>query len=84
MIVQENLDVFSRVLKKDGLLRVVSDDRNYIRWSLYQLSKREDFDWTAEVASDWKKAPKDWVSTRYEKKAIREGRTPTYLNYKKK
>ena len=81
MIVQENLDVFSRILKKGGLLRVASDDMNYIRWSLYQLSKHKDFKWTAERASDWQKQPKDWVNTRYEQKAIKEGRKPIYLNF---
>ncbi len=83
MIIEENLDVFSRILKKDGLLRVVSDDRNYVRWSLYQLSKHKDFEWSAKKASDWSKPPKDWVNTRYEQKARREGRKPFYLDYKK-
>ena len=40
------------------------------------LLRSPDFAWTAERADDWRKPWPDFVRTRYEAKAIREGRTP--------
>ena len=53
----------------------------YIRWALQHLSESKDFEWQAEASEDWLKQPEDWVNTRYEQKAIREGRKPVYLRY---
>ena len=39
--------------------------------------------WTAEKASDWLTPFADWPGTRYEAKAIREGRRPTYLTFRR-
>ncbi|MDC1349387.1 tRNA (guanosine(46)-N7)-methyltransferase TrmB, partial [Amylibacter sp.] len=41
------------------------------------------FEWLAESASDWKQPWDDWISTRYELKALRENRTPHYLTFRK-
>ena len=38
-----------------------------------------DFTWTAERADDWRQPFPGWPGTRYEAKAIREGRVPTYI-----
>ena len=35
-----------------------------------------DFTWTAEQADDWRKPWPGFTRTRYEAKAVREGRTP--------
>ncbi len=80
----KNLPVLARLLKSGGELRVASDDMNYIRWSLEHLMKSPDFEWTAETADDWRKPPADWVNTRYEQKALRQGRKPVYLIFKRK
>ena len=40
-----------------------------------------DFDDAQEISGDWDHAPADWISTRYEQKALREGRKPHYLTY---
>jgi tRNA (guanine-N7-)-methyltransferase len=42
-----------------------------------------DFEWTAERADDWRRAWPGFVRTRYEAKAIREGRTPAYFIFRK-
>ena len=34
-----------------------------------------------EASADWHERPEDWPQTRYEAKAIREGRTPCYLKF---
>ena len=44
---------------------------------------RRDFAWTAERADDWRKPWPDFTQTRYEAKAIREGRVPCYLRFRR-
>lgn len=81
---KRNLPILARLLKSGGELRVASDDMNYIRWSLEHLMRSEDFEWTAETANDWRNPPSDWVNTRYELKALRQGKKPVYLIFRRK
>lgn len=74
----------ARLLKPGGTLRVASDIRDYIRWTLMHAQHAPDFEWTAECAADWKTRPEDWPQTRYEAKSRREGRTPAYLVFRRK
>jgi len=74
----------ARLLKSGGVLRVASDIPDYVRWTLMHAQNAPDFDWTAERAADWKERPDDWPMTRYEAKAIREGRAPAYLQFRRK
>lgn len=71
----------ARLLKSGGILRVASDIPDYIRWTLMHARHAPDFEWTAERADDWKRRPDDWPQTRYEAKALREGRKPAYLTF---
>ena len=41
------------------------------------------FQWTAKEAVDWRLPWLDWPGTRYEAKAKREGRTPSYLTFER-
>ncbi|MFC2951139.1 tRNA (guanosine(46)-N7)-methyltransferase TrmB [Marinicaulis aureus] len=74
----------ARLLKSGGELRVASDIRDYIRWTLMHAQQASEFEWTATCAADWKKRPGDWPQTRYEAKSLREGRTPAYLVFRRK
>ncbi|WP_411816705.1 tRNA (guanosine(46)-N7)-methyltransferase TrmB [Hyphococcus sp. DH-69] len=74
----------ARLLKPGGILRVASDIRDYIRWTLMHAQNAPEFEWTARRASDWKDRPADWPQTRYELKSRREGREPAYLVFKRK
>lgn len=73
----------SRLLESGGELRVASDIRDYIRWTLMHIRQVEAFEWTAERQKDWREAPADWPQTRYEAKARREGRVPAYLSFRR-
>ena len=42
------------------------------------------FDWDARGASDWHSPYPDWLTTRYEAKARREGRSTAYLTFRRK
>ena len=79
---RKNLDRFARVLKPGGEFRFASDIDTYINWTLQHILSHGGFDWTAKEARDWHHPWPDWHRTRYEAKAIREGRTPAYLVFK--
>jgi tRNA (guanine-N7-)-methyltransferase len=71
----------ARLLAPGGALRVASDIPDYVRWTLMHARNAAEFAWSAERAEDWRRRPDDWPQTRYEAKAIREGRPPVYLEF---
>lgn len=78
-----NLDRFGRVLKRGGLFRFASDIEHYVNWTLLHLHRHAAFHWTAEEADDWRRPFEGWPGTRYEAKALREGRAPAYLAFRR-
>jgi tRNA (guanine-N7-)-methyltransferase len=74
----------ARLLAPGGQLRVASDIADYIRWTLMHAQAAPAFEWAAERPADWRERPADWPQTRYEAKALREGRRPTYLIFHRK
>lgn len=78
------LEEAARLLRPGGQLRVASDIRDYVRWTLMHVQQASAFEWIAERAGDWKDRPEDWPQTRYEAKSLREGRTPAYLVFRRK
>jgi tRNA (guanine-N7-)-methyltransferase len=76
----ENLDQVFRVLRPGGRFLVASDIPPYIEWTLSHLRAQGGFAWQDETG-DRQKAPEGWPGTRYEAKALREGRVPTYLEF---
>ena len=83
-ISQPNLELLAHVMKSGAELRFASDIDSYINWTLELVLKHKAFQWTGETVNDWKQPWNEWLSTRYEKKAIREGRIPTYLTFQRK
>ena len=79
----DNIARLARVLKAGGEFRFATDWANYAEWTLARLTRAQDFTWTAERADDWRKPWPDFTQTRYEAKAIREGRVPCYLGFKR-
>lgn len=77
----DNLGRLARVLKPGGVCRFVSDSEAYVAWTLRHLLARRDFAWSAECADDWRRPFPHWPGTRYEAKALREGRVPVYLAF---
>ncbi|KEC55734.1 tRNA (guanine(46)-N(7))-methyltransferase TrmB [Bartonella koehlerae] len=80
----KNLNRFARVLKTGKKFRFASDIESYVNWTLYHCSHHHSFEWEAKNPKDWKTPYPLWSGTRYETKALREGRTPTYLTFIKK
>jgi tRNA (guanine-N7-)-methyltransferase len=79
LVSDEMLKELARVMKPGAELRFASDIDNYIGWVLARILRSEDFRWIAERPDDWRKPYEGWPGTRYEAKAIREGRVPSYL-----
>ncbi|RWB75588.1 tRNA (guanosine(46)-N(7))-methyltransferase TrmB [Mesorhizobium sp.] len=79
-----NLDRFARVLKAGGRFRFASDIDSYVNWTLLACRANGAFLWQANEASDWHQPYQGWPGTRYEAKALREGRRPAYLTFIRK
>ena len=76
----ENLDRLARVMKRGAILRLASDHETLVEWMRECLSIHADF--TCVYASA--KPPEDWVQTRYQEKAIKAGRKPFFMDYRRK
>jgi tRNA (guanine-N7-)-methyltransferase len=72
----------ARVLKPGGLLRVATDVRSYLDWTLMHVRANPNFTWTARRPADWREAPSDHVPTRYEQKNIGDC-APVYLDFRR-
>ncbi|WP_238370723.1 tRNA (guanine(46)-N(7))-methyltransferase TrmB [Heliomarina baculiformis] len=81
-VTQEHLVPLARVLKPGAEFRVATDIPDYVRQTLEEVPQAG-FEWLAESPGDWRNPWTDWHSTRYEQKALREGRTPHYLTFRK-
>lgn len=81
-VTPEHLEPLARVLKPGAEFRVATDIPDYVRQTLEEVPKAG-FDWLAEGPQDWRTPWNDWISTRYEQKALREGRTPHYLTFRR-
>lgn len=77
------LGPLARAMQKGAILRVATDIPDYVRQSLEEVP-RAGFDWLAERPADWREPWADWTSTRYEQKALREGRVPHYLTFRRR
>ena len=81
-VTPEHLEPLSRCLMAGAEFRVATDIEDYVRQTLQEVPKAG-FDWLAEGPEDWRMPWGDWISTRYEQKALREARRPHYLTFQK-
>ena len=83
LLSKETALALARVLEPGGELRFASDDRDYAAEALLVLQRSGQFTWLAESAADWRSRGHDWPETRYERKALSEGRNPVYLGFRR-
>ncbi len=81
-VTPEHLEPLARVLAPGAEFRVATDIADYVRQTLEEVPKAG-FEWLAEGPEDWRRPWDDWISTRYEQKALREGRRPHYLTFRR-
>ena len=77
-VTQGYLEAFARVMAPGAEFRVATDIEDYVRQTLEEVP-RAGFELVSQGAVPWS----DWISTRYEQKALREDRTPHYLTYRR-
>lgn len=79
----ETVAALARVLAAGGEFRFATDWPDYAAWTLERLLRSPSFAWNAERADDWRRPWPGYVRTRYEEKAIRAGRRPCYLVFRR-
>lgn len=79
----DNLKELARILKKGGILQIATDHKVYKRHVLRTMHTSKHFVWTAQKIADFNTPPKDWVETKYQRKALREGRKPVFFEYER-
>jgi tRNA (guanine-N7-)-methyltransferase len=84
LIAQPTLALIARVLTGGAELRIATDIATYARSILAAVRSEGSFDWTAEQAADWRQRGSDWPLTRYEAKALHEGRRCTYFRFRRR
>ncbi len=72
-----------RVMRPGAELRIGTDIGAYARSVLLAVAATPGLAWTATCAADWRVRPDDWPQTRYEAKAVREGRRCYYLRFER-
>ncbi len=83
LISEKTVDALARVLRRGGELRFASDSGDYAAQTLALMIRSGAFSWTAERASDWRTRAPDWPETRYERKAVAQGRKCVYLSFRR-
>ncbi|HEX2655037.1 MAG TPA: tRNA (guanine(46)-N(7))-methyltransferase TrmB [Xanthobacteraceae bacterium] len=79
----DRIAAIARVLAPDREFHFVSDIPDYVAWTLERFLRSPNFTWTATRADDWRRPWNGFVGTRYEAKAVREGRAPCYLVFRR-
>lgn len=82
-VTPEHLDPLARVLRPGAEFRVATDIPDYVRQTMEEVPQAG-FDCRTPDAVDWHTPWSDWIETRYEAKARREGRQPHYLTFRRR
>ncbi|MBJ26695.1 MAG: tRNA (guanosine(46)-N7)-methyltransferase TrmB [Alphaproteobacteria bacterium] len=77
----ETILLMQRIIVPGGELRIASDETSYIHWILRCMAESKVFNWSVSSQRDWQEKGADWPETRYEIKALSEGREPVFLTY---
>jgi tRNA (guanine-N7-)-methyltransferase len=83
-ISDQTLDDLARTLTDGGELRLASDHGGYISDILALVTRHPALSWQARSKKDWTEPPSDWIETRYEKKAQKQGDRPLYLRFSRR
>ena len=77
-VTPEYLLALARITAQGAEFRVATDIPDYVRQTLEEVPQAG-FTLISEGGTPWE----DWLSTRYEQKALREGRVPHYLTFRR-
>jgi tRNA (guanine-N7-)-methyltransferase len=77
----ENIARLARALCPGGELRLATDDPKLALWMREHMEASENF---APHFGPSGEPPPDWISTRYERKALKASRKPVYSDYRRR
>ncbi|MFD1881437.1 tRNA (guanine(46)-N(7))-methyltransferase TrmB [Paracoccus pacificus] len=77
-VTPEHLEPLARIMRPGAEFRIATDIPDYVRQAREEVPAAG-FTPVADSDQPWD----DWLSTRYEQKALREGRVPHYLTYRR-
>ena len=79
------IELIASKLRPGGELRIATDHPVYLDHALMVMPRHDaTLEWTAEHPKDFLERPDGWPQTRYETKAIREGRRAYALRYRRR
>ena len=78
VVTQEYLLPLARITAAGSEFRVATDIPDYVRQTLEEVPQAG-FELIQQGSTPWQ----DWLSTRYEQKALREGRPPHYMTFRR-
>ncbi len=81
-VTPDHLWPLARVMQEACEFRVATDIEDYVRQTVSEVPNCG-FDPIGDVERSWHHCWPDWLSTRYEQKALREGRVPHYLSFRR-
>jgi len=81
-VTREHLEPLHQAMQEGAEFRVATDIPDYVRQTMEEVPRAK-FNWMAERPEDWRAPWDDWLSTRYEQKALREGRVPHYMTFRR-
>jgi tRNA (guanine-N7-)-methyltransferase len=79
----ESLPIFHRVLKKGGVLRIATDHADYQDWIFDVIKNQKIFKPLFNSREECLTQPADHIITRYQQKAIEEGRISNFIEIEK-
>lgn len=84
LIAPATLDRLAEIMTDGAELRLATDDPSYLAWMLERTTAHPAFFWTARRPADWRERRADWPATRYERKARKAGRNPSFLRFERR
>lgn len=84
LITHNFIDNFlARILKPKGKIIIATDHDDYKTWILSHILRSSKFNWNVESNKSWQTFPRDWIETKYQKKAQIEGRNSILIEITK-
>jgi len=80
LVGDETLKQLHRILRPDGLFLFASDIDDYVTWTRDHVAAHGGFTEEGDPSQSYE----NWIETRYEAKARREGRVSSYLRFRRR
>jgi tRNA (guanine-N7-)-methyltransferase len=81
-VTPDHLAPLARVMRPGAEFRIATDIADYVRQTLREVPRAGFARVLRDEDEPWQPWP-DWIATRYEQKALREGRRPQYLTFRR-